>query len=92
MIIEQNEVAKNSRAPRYSVLKSALIEGIETNLTIECVITDISKSGMRALLDQANTLPKRVFLTTKSNNQTYECEVVWNSDVEAGLRIVAELR
>lgn len=91
MIIDRNENPKNSRATRYAVLKSALLESKDTNLIIECVITDISKSGMRALLDNAYELPDVVLLTTKSNNQTYECKVAWKSDVEAGLRIIKQL-
>ncbi len=71
---------------RHTVLRAAEIHVHGHELHIECVVRDISKTGMRVLVDQSVQLPARFDIILKQTGRKYVCVIRWRNEHEAGVQ------
>ena len=55
---------------------------------IQCVVLDISRGGARLHVHIQSELPDQFILHIEADNSTRQCEVVWRSKDELGVRFV----
>lgn len=55
---------------------------------LDCVVSDISQTGAKIIVDSAAQLPAE-FTLLLSHNVKRQCEVVWRSDKQVGVRFQA---
>ena len=79
---------ENRDSPRHSVLRAAQLKYDDQITVIECIVTDISQSGMRALVDVPDDLPDRFSIHLKHSDKTRRCELRWKNSHEIGVKLI----
>ena len=74
-------------APRYRAQKSGKIICPETGTILDCVIGEMSSTGVRLLVSSPLAVPRRFELTVRSqrSQRAVSCRVVWRSPGEVGV-------
>ncbi len=77
--------AEHRAAPRRRVLLQGKIVYGPTNITLDCAIRNLSRSGARVRLASATPLPAEVKLVEIKDGMAFDCHVVWRAMPEFGL-------
>jgi hypothetical protein len=84
-----NELAKERR--RSARLKNFLRGRIFFNnrdMSVECIIRDLSETGARVVLSEAVSLPSTVEFSVPQKKQIWQARVGWRHRDEAGLSFI----
>jgi hypothetical protein len=84
-----NELAKDRR--RSARLKNFLRGRILFNnrdMSVECIIRDLSETGARVVLSDAVSLPSTVEFSVPQKKQIWRAQVGWRHRDEAGLSFI----
>ena len=79
-------------ALRKRVLKGAVAASNERRLTLPCTLRDISDTGARLKVSASVTLPDTFELIVEIDGLEADCEVIWRSASEVGVRFVGAPR
>ena len=75
------------KSPRQVVSAPAMIYDTRGNSVMECIVRDISATGVGLKLSQDLPLPQSFFLAlTREGNVRRSCELVWQFSIVAGAR------
>ena len=80
------------RAPRHRVLKSGVVATNDRHLTMGCTIRDQSNTGARLRMDSSLTIPDTFELIIEIDGLEANCEVVWRSGKEVGVKYIGAPR
>jgi len=79
-------------APRRRVLKGGMVATNDRHLTMNCMVRDLSDTGARVKVEGSVTLPDTFELIIALDGLEADCEVVWRSANEAGIRFLGAPR
>ena len=77
---------------RRRVLKAGRAASNDRHLTVSCTVRDISDTGARLRLDTSLGVPDTFELIIEIDGLEVNCEVVWRSKNEVGVRFLAAPR
>ena len=80
------------RAPRHRVLKAGIIASNGRHLTIACTVRDLSDTGARLRVDGSLNAPDTFELIIEMDGLEADCEVVWRSGKDVGVRYLGAPR
>ena len=78
-------------AGRNNVDLKALGMFVDLEDAFECRILDLSKTGARLGIGASDIMPNRFKLLVAEEKRLYECETVWRSDQEIGVRFKSKI-
>jgi hypothetical protein len=85
------ETAPDGRhTKRKRTLKTGKIVYNNKMCVIDCQIRDMSESGCRVRITNTVGIPRRVELIVPMDSKQRECEVVWKTRSELGIRYLAQ--
>ncbi|MBV9568344.1 MAG: PilZ domain-containing protein [Hyphomicrobiales bacterium] len=64
----------------------ATIRFYNRNVTIDCIVRDISPTGAKLEVDRAHVLPQEFDLEVPQRSAVYPCELKWRKENAAGVR------
>ena len=79
-------------AQRRRVLKAGLVATNDRHLTRNCTIRDISDTGARLRMESSLVVPDTFELIVEMDGLEANCEVVWRSGTEVGVRFLGAPR
>ncbi len=80
------------KASRRRVLKAAIAAFCDRHCTIACTVRDISQTGARLICDSTLSIPDTFELIVELDGIEADCEVVWRTGNELGVRFQGEPR
>ncbi len=86
-------VADEARiAPRRRMLKSGKVAYSERHVTIDCLVRDMSATGARLRIEGSVTAPDTFELLIPLEGLEANCQVVWRSGADLGVKFLAAPR
>src|ERR1700674_595133 len=79
-------------ALRRRVLKSGLVASNDRHLTMNCTVRDVSDTGARLKVEGSLSVPDTFELIIEVDGLEANCEVVWRSTNEVGVRFLGAPR
>lgn len=79
-------------APRRRVLKSGKVAYSDRHVTIDCLVRDMSATGARLRIEGSVTAPDTFELLIPLEGLEANCQVVWRSGADLGVRFLAAPR
>ena len=79
-------------APRRRMLKTGKIAYADRHVTIECLVRDMSATGARLKVDGSVAAPDTFELLIPLDGLEANCQVVWRSGVDVGIKFLAAPR
>jgi PilZ domain-containing protein len=87
------QVANEGRiAPRRRMLKSGRIAYADRHVTIECLVRDMSATGARLKVSGSVTAPDTFELLIALDGLEANCQVVWRSGQDIGVKFLGAPR
>jgi PilZ domain len=77
---------------RKRSLKGAYISYNDRHFTIPCAVRDISGLGARLKVSERSIAPDTFILHIELDSTEMDCEVVWRSKDEVGVKFVSDVR
>ena len=77
---------KERRSVRSRSFLKATIRFYNRNVTIDCVVRDISPAGAKLEVDRTYVLPQEFDLEVPQRSAVYPCELKWRKENAAGVR------
>jgi hypothetical protein len=78
------EMVETRIAPRYRVMKSAVID--YGGIKIDCTIRDLSTTGAALeVSDRSSNIPRAFTLVVPEDGLKLRCHVVWRRDFRVGI-------
>lgn len=77
---------KERHSVRSRSLLRATIRFYNRNVTMDCLVRDISPTGAKLELDGASVLPREFELAVPQRRAIYPCELKWRRQNAAGVR------
>jgi PilZ domain len=88
----KQEPGDNRGSPRRRVLKAGIAASNDRHLTAACTVRDISDTGARLRLESSLGVPDTFELIIETDGFEADCEVVWRSKNEVGVRFLGAPR
>ena len=76
------------KSVRVKIQCQAALKMAETSPQVACVVSDISQTGAKILIDPAVQLPPE-FTLLLSQNVKRHCRVIWRTEKQVGVRFEA---
>jgi hypothetical protein len=80
------------RAPRRRVLKAGIVAYNDRHSTLPCSVRDLSATGARVRVEGSISAPDTFELLIPIDGLEANCQVVWRSDADVGVRFLAAPR
>src|SRR5262245_6705221 len=79
-------------APRRRMLKSGKVAYADRHVTLECLVRDMSATGARIRVEGSVSAPDTFELLIPLDGLEANCQVVWRSGVDLGVKFLAAPR
>lgn len=79
-------LAEKRRCVRKVILRSGRITYYDRQISVRCVIADVSQGGARLIAGLSHLVPSRFDLTVDGLGLEMQCEVVWRRGNEVGVK------
>jgi len=76
------------KSVRVKIQCRASLKSGEPEPPLDCMVSDISQTGARILIDASVNLPPE-FTLLLSQNVKRQCKIVWRSEKQVGVRFLA---
>lgn len=83
--------AQRSRERRRKAFKSGIIAYQNFSITIECLIRDMSTTGVKLQLEEGQLIPDSFNLTIPVDGCRVDCEIRWRSGKQIGAVFVGQI-
>ncbi|MBZ0215529.1 MAG: PilZ domain-containing protein [Fimbriimonadaceae bacterium] len=93
--VVQSEPPENQERRRYRrrrALKGAYISYNDHHFTIPCMVRNVSERGALLRIDDHSVAPNTFVLHIELDSVEVDCEVVWRSNNEVGIKFVSVVR
>jgi hypothetical protein len=77
---------KDRHSARLKSLLKATIRFYNRNVTLDCLVRDISPTGAKLELESPSVLPREFELAVPQRSAIYPCELKWRREKAAGVR------
>lgn len=84
--------SEHRKGRRKRALKGAYISYNDRHFTIPCMVRDVSELGARLRIDDRSIAPDTFILHIELDSVEVDCEVVWRSKNEVGIKFVSEIK
>ena len=75
--------------PRRRTLFAGLVVHSAGRFSFPCTIKDMSAGGARIVFTAGSAVPSQIEVINRSNGAVYHCDVIWTSNIAAGLKFIA---
>jgi hypothetical protein len=82
------EAGESRMSPRRRVLKAGIAASNDRRLTVGCTVRDLSATGARLRVEGSLTVPDTFELIIELDGLEANCQVVWRSGSEVGVRFL----
>ncbi|MES2253821.1 MAG: PilZ domain-containing protein [Pseudomonadota bacterium] len=76
-------------SPRRRALLAGLVVHSAGRFSFPCTIKDMSEGGIRIQFAAGSGVPSQIEVINRSNGIVYHCDVIWTTNVAAGLKLTA---
>jgi PilZ domain len=83
---------KERESPRQKSFLKATIRFHSRNVTVDCVVRNISLTGARLEIERTFTLPMEFELEIPQRGAVLQCQLKWRKDAAAGVRFKDSVR
>ncbi len=73
---------------RFPAMRAADLVFSDVRTPIACLVSEISNSGLKLLIDSPHKLPDLIKLVLSHPHREHLCKVAWRREKEVGLQIV----
>ena len=77
--------------PRKLQLKKALASYNDQAISLDVVVRDMSKTGVKLKLNADDPLPNHFNLFVELDGILVDCEIIWRSGLDIGAKFVSEI-